>query len=269
MKNTKNKLEALRDLKKRNSVPTCRFWFFRILLLLKIVDGVLKPRRVRRRGKPLVEEPYIETSAERTEQYRCKVKRAQPFRSASSDVCQAADQCNVDFQFLPCAPILEEDETAPDLAAASHAGASPAPAKQTVKSAPQWLGGVLWRSLSPARRNVVNSVSSAFRKMHAMDFYITKYQGKMMQSMTPLFAAMTQGIRKLEEQEKQAEELVDKDPVEKPARKKRKTKEDLQRLRSPSEMHSLKLHGEQMLLAFVRGNRCFRTHRRRLDRHAP
>ena len=28
-----------------------------------------------------------------------------------------------------------------------------------------------------------------------MDYYITKYQGKMMQSMTPLFSAMTQGIR--------------------------------------------------------------------------
>ena len=59
VKNTKNKLEALRDLKKRNSVPTCRFWFFRILSLMKLVDGVLKLRRVRRRGKPLVEEPYI------------------------------------------------------------------------------------------------------------------------------------------------------------------------------------------------------------------
>ena len=63
-----------------------------------------------------------------------------------------------------------------------------------------------------------------------MDYYITKYQGKMMQSMTPLFAAMTQGIRKLEEQEEQAEQLADKDPAEEPARKKRKTKEDLQRL---------------------------------------
>ena len=55
--------------------------------------------------------------------------------------------------------------------------------------------------------------------MHAMDYYITKYQGKMMQSMTPLFAAVTQGIRNLEEQEKQAEQLADKDPAEEPARK--------------------------------------------------
>jgi hypothetical protein len=89
VKNTKNKLEALRDLKKRNSVPTCRFWFFRILSLMKLVDNVLKLRRVRRGGKPLVEEPYIETSADRNEQYRCKVKRDHPFRSTSSDVAQA------------------------------------------------------------------------------------------------------------------------------------------------------------------------------------
>jgi len=93
VKNAKNKLEALRDLKKRNSVPTCRFWFFRILSLMKLVAGVLRLRRVRRRGKPLVEEPYIETSAERNEQYRCKVKRAHPYRSASSDVAQANCCC--------------------------------------------------------------------------------------------------------------------------------------------------------------------------------
>ena len=52
-----------------------------------------------------------------------------------------------------------------------------------------------------------------------------------MQSMIPLFAAMTQGIRKLEEQEEQAEQLAGKDPAEERAKKKkRKTKEDLQRL---------------------------------------
>ena len=89
VKNVKHKLEALRDLKKRNAVPTCRFWFFRILTLRKQVNDTWKWVRVRRRGKPLVSEPYIETSAERNEQYRCKVKRCQPFRSASSDVAQA------------------------------------------------------------------------------------------------------------------------------------------------------------------------------------
>ena len=35
----------------------------------------------------------------------------------------------------------------------------------------------------------------------------------------PQFAAMTHGIRKLEDQEKQAEQLADKDPAEEPVRK--------------------------------------------------
>ena len=41
-----------------------------------------------------------------------------------------------------------------------------------------------------------------------MDFYITKYQGKMMESLSPLFQTMTSGIHRLEAQEAQeAEEL--------------------------------------------------------------
>lgn len=39
-----------------------------------------------------------------------------------------------------------------------------------------------------------------------MDFYITKYQGKMMTSLTPLFQTMTSGIHRLEEQEKEEAE---------------------------------------------------------------
>ena len=99
-----------------------------------------------------------------------------------------------------------------------------------------------------------------------MDYYITKYQGKMMQSMTPLFAAMTQGIRKLEEQEEQAEQLADKDPAEEPARK---TKNKRRSAKAGSaEMHSLSLHGKHMLLAFVRGDHHFRARRRRFDQNA-
>ena len=39
-----------------------------------------------------------------------------------------------------------------------------------------------------------------------MDFYITKYQGKMMESLTPLFQNMNTGIQRLEQQEKQEAE---------------------------------------------------------------
>ena len=86
--------------------------------------------------------------------------------------------------------------------------------------------------------------------------------------MTPLFAAMTQGIRKLEEQEQQAEQLADKDPAEEPTRKKQLKNKRRSAKAGAAEKHSLGLHGEQMLLAVVRGNRRFRAHRRRLDQHA-
>ena len=77
--------------------------------------------------------------------------------------------------------------------------------------------------------------------MRAMDYYITKYQGNMMQSMTPLFAAMIQGIRKLEEQEKQAEQLADKGPAEEPVSKTQRKRRSAKA--GATEMHSLSVHG--------------------------
>jgi hypothetical protein len=53
-----------------------------------------------------------------------------------------------------------------------------------------------------------------------MDFYITKYQGKIMEALTPLFQTMLGGIQRLEQQEQQEED---------PPHKKRKTMEDLER----------------------------------------
>ena len=52
---------------------------------------------------------FIAEDDERKQQFRCQVVREQPFRSTSSDVSQATDRCNVDYQFLPCAPPLPPD----------------------------------------------------------------------------------------------------------------------------------------------------------------
>ena len=82
----------------------------------------------------------------------------------------------------------------------------------------------------------MESFAVAFRKAYAMDFYITKYQGKMMEALTPLFQTMLGGIQRLEQQEIQedeekklqaatAQEVDNTDPLH----KKRKTKEDLER----------------------------------------
>ena len=69
-----------------------------------------------------------------------------------------------------------------------------------------------------------------------MDFYITKYQGKPMESLTPLFRSMTDGVHRLERQEEQEEAeaesarkaAADETGLE-PARKQQKTMEDIAR----------------------------------------
>ena len=53
---------------------------------------------------------------------------------------------------------------------------------------------------------VVESFQVAFQKAFSIDFYITRYQGKMMESLTPLFQSMLGGMRRLEEQEKEEKE---------------------------------------------------------------
>ena len=50
IKYVKKKLEAKRSLRS-TKVPSCRFWFFRVV--------TIKGKRRRRRGKPLVVEPYV------------------------------------------------------------------------------------------------------------------------------------------------------------------------------------------------------------------
>ena len=63
----------------------------------------------RRRGKPLVARVFIAEDDERKQEFRCQVVREQPFRSTTNDVAQSTNRCNVDYQFLPCAPPLPAD----------------------------------------------------------------------------------------------------------------------------------------------------------------
>ncbi len=126
-------------------------------------------------------------------------KTRPPFRSASNDVCQVTDRCNVDFQFLMCAP----DETA-DAAEAlqpcgaaqsahdsAHAPAAAQPAKrrrltkktatkknpgatkamaprQHLSGSKKWLYGCASLQLEDAA--VVESFQVAFQKAFSMDF---------------------------------------------------------------------------------------------------
>ena len=239
VKYVKKKLEAKQSLRS-HKVPSCRFWFFRIHKLhLKEKD-----KRVRRRGKPLVSKLFIAETDERNQCYRCQVIREQPFRSATNDVCQVCDRCNVDFQFLHCAPAAETSTARNDLPQPHQQPKSRRLAEKTkstrVLALPKQEGKFKWvygcGQLPAQGHPLLNSFTAAFRKAYAMDFYITKYQGKMMESLTPLFQCMTSGIHRLEAQERQeeeerkeAEDGKDDSHDASQVVKKRKTLEDLTR----------------------------------------
>ena len=116
MKYIRKRLEAQNNLR-AHKVPTCRFQFFR---RVKVGD-----KFKRRRGKPLVAKVFIAEDDDRKQEFRCQVVREQPFRSTSNDVTQATARCNVDYQFLACAPPLPAD--AEDSNATQLVACSPAP----------------------------------------------------------------------------------------------------------------------------------------------
>ena len=73
------------------------------------------------------------------------------------------------------------------------------------------------------------SFAAAFRKAFAMDFYITKYQGKMMQSLTPLFQTMTDGLHRLAAEEQAEDAKAEEDRLANAQAKRRKTIADIKR----------------------------------------
>ena len=283
IKYQKKRQEAQESLR-RTRCPTCRFGFFRVLCIKRLVDGAMRRRRVRRRGKPLVTEPYVETSDERNDRFRCKVKREQPFRSATNDVCQSGDRCNTDFQFLGTAPLLpeevcEEDSAAVQAAAqqegpsASEPGVQdgPSASEPGVQNAERMAGepgggqNMRWRRglkdtgaslvalgvhvvspLSADAAEILQCITDAFRKAMAMDYYITKYQSKVMEALAPLFKSLLPGIQRLaaEQEEEDAAKEVERQRAEGagdeegPSRKRGRTIEEL---RTRARKHVIRL----------------------------
>ena len=74
----------------------------------------------------------------------------------------------------------------------------------------EWLHGT--RHKKPKRglcNEFAQSFAAAFRKQYAMDFYITKYQGKQMEALTPLFQGMLNGVHRFEAQVRAEKELAE------------------------------------------------------------
>ena len=236
---------------------------------------------------------FIEEDDDRKQQFRCQVVREQPFRSTSNDVSQVTDRCNVDYQFLPCAPPLPPDTEDSDVVqlAVDSALAMPASDSATTQQddalqsvarrrvrtktrfgatkadtqlrtqvrfkRPPWFPRT--STMSPRELRCIQSFAASFEKAASMDFYITKYQGKPMESLTPLFRCMTQGIHRLEcqeaEEEKAAQEKERNEVSEgenadvEPARKKSVRQWKHRTTLSPLD-HSTGFHGKPLFLAF-------------------
>ena len=129
----------------------------------------------------------------------------------------------MDYQFLPCAP-----SDAPQLAGApttSSGNASQLPAATTSKA--RWLSGCDFQHIAADVGPMLENFAAAFRKAFAIDFYITKYQGKMMQSLTPLFQTMTEGLHRLAEEEKAEDAKAEEDRLQNAQAKRRKTNADV------------------------------------------
>ena len=102
VKYIKNKSkDAMEKAMKAGKAVACRFFFFFIVVLTIISNGASSVKKIRRRGKQLVSQAYIATTNVRNEFGRVVVRRDTPFRSATNDVAQALDRCNIDFQFMP------------------------------------------------------------------------------------------------------------------------------------------------------------------------
>ena len=195
----------------------------------KVIEaGIERVRRVRRRGKKLVPEPFIATTHEHNELGRVQVIRRTPFRAPTSDVGQTAARCNLDFQFMPRGPVLSAEQdvlerhvSAAKPAADAEIGPSTDPQASPVQNAPAHCKSAVAyekaesfygiRFSTPgteAVREVVRSMLAMWQAAHNTDFYITKYGTKALEQVQNLIGQFALGLRRLELQEEQEREAA-------------------------------------------------------------
>ena len=85
----------------------------------------------------------------------------------------------------------------------------------TKSQRPAWFPGI-FSALPAGERACVVSFAASFRKAASMDFYINKYQGKLMESMTPFFQCMTDGVMRLQAQEQEEQKAAEEAAAESP-----------------------------------------------------
>ena len=160
--------------KKLDPRDYCRFLFV-CIVEMKVLDKV---KKILRRGKELVTSAFVCNTNIRNEYGRVQVVRKHPFRSSSSDICQAFARCNVDVQ--------RNDRVVPvDVASLNLApinffyGAS---------------------RLTNDARHLLASYAEGVRSSHICDFYMTKYLAKGQQVLASAVTPVLHGLQRLDDE---------------------------------------------------------------------
>ena len=183
--------------------------------------------RVRRRGKDLVRAPYIATTNEHNELFRVQVERRTPFRGSTSDVAQAGVRCNFDFQFMPRAAQLIDQEIAEE---SSSSAVKPEPDNEskgrerdpaskrslTYDRADAFYGVRLRLPDDVVMRRAAHSMLAMWQAAHNADYYITKYGTKALEQLQNLIGQFAQGLRRLEIEEEQERSATEPAALENP-----------------------------------------------------
>ncbi len=184
-------MEEKRKVLKSNSAPPCRFWFLHVVAF-DLWDGMKEVvKRLRCRGKRILNEPTICNTNEHNEYGLVEPERPQPFRSPSSDVMCNGDRGNDDFRIMARGyPMGEDIEKHVKCDAGSLARCFP---------------DIPFKDISQASaRRMAYSVLALHVAAHNCDCYIVKSQCKSLEQLQNLVAQYALGIQRLEAEEKQA-----------------------------------------------------------------
>jgi hypothetical protein len=197
---TKTCTKYATDDKKRGSdmsrlrAAICRFLFFTILVF-QVLEGVVeKTKKILRKGKQLIAGAFIHETNDRNEYGRVGLERTHPFTSSSSDLLQAALECNADYQYMDRAVPTSAD--------------SPDPRPQEPEQSTGQSNVVYGNSiLSPMKRAFMYAQKAGMKAAFICDFYMTKYQSKAQQILSSALGPLLQGLRRYEAEEADLDEL--------------------------------------------------------------
>ena len=149
-------------------------------------------KKLRRRGKTIVKKSRISTPNEHNEYGLVEPERPQPFRSPSSDVMCTADRCNDDFRIM--ARGFPESDDIEKLVKCDEG------------SLARCFPDIPFKDISKHFvRRMAYSVVALHVAAHNCDYYILKYQCKSLEQLQNLVTQYATGIRRLEEEEKEAQ----------------------------------------------------------------